>query len=145
MGFDPFQKKVCLGVEPSLPAYHAGVLPKHLQTDACASPIDPSSTGGSRTRKHEGLSSVALPLAYRAVSFKVARQGVEPRLTDSKSVVLSITLAGQTVKNDLFSQCPSQESNLVLDLRRVACVSVTLQGPGSLVVRARFELADTGS
>ena len=26
---------------------------------------------------------------------KVARQGIEPRLTDSKSVVLSITLASQ--------------------------------------------------
>ncbi len=43
---------------------------------------------------HQGLSLAAMPFAYRAIRFRAARQGVEPRLTDSKSVVLSITLAG---------------------------------------------------
>ncbi len=79
--------------------------------------IAPSSTGGIRTHRHQGLSLAAMPFAYRAVCCRAARQGVEPRLTDSKSVVLSITLAGRNLENGSFSQCPSQESNLVLDLR----------------------------
>ena len=62
----------------------------------------PSSTGGIRTHRHQGLSLAAMPFAYRAVSSQVARQGVEPRLTDSKSVVLSITLAGHN-RERLFS------------------------------------------
>jgi hypothetical protein len=45
-----------------------------------------------------------MPFAYRAVGCRVARQGVEPRLTDSKSVVLSITLAGRVVKSVSFSR-----------------------------------------
>ena len=64
-----------------------------------------SSARGIRTPIHQGLSLVAIPVcvahhadAPKAINFsnfKVARQGVEPRLTDSKSVVLSITLASQ--------------------------------------------------
>ncbi len=81
-----------------------------------------------------------MPFAYRAVCCRAARQGVEPRLTDSKSVVLSITLAGQNVENGSFSQCPSQESNLVLDLRRVACESVTLQGRVSSMFSSAGEI-----
>ena len=46
---------------------------------------------------------------------KVPRRGIEPRPTDSKSVMLSITLAGRIV------QQPIQESNLVQQLRKLTC------------------------
>jgi hypothetical protein len=55
-------------------------------------------------------------------AFKVARQGIEPCLTVSKTVVR----IHHTRKPCYFHQCPCQESNLIFDLRRVACVSTTL-------------------
>ncbi len=53
---------------------------------------------------------------------KVARQGIEPCLTVSKTVVR----IHHTRKPCCFHQCPCQESNLIFDLRRVACASTTL-------------------
>ena len=53
---------------------------------------------------------------------KVARQGIEPCPTVSKTVVR----IHHTRKPCCFHQCPCQESNLIFDLRRVACVSTTL-------------------
>ena len=48
--------------------------------------------------------------------FLAPRRGIEPRLAESKSAVLSGTLAGQNA-----TQCLDQESNLDLNLRRVRC------------------------
>ena len=53
---------------------------------------------------------------------KVARQGIEPCLTVSKTVVR----IHHTRKPCCSHQCPCQESNLIFDLRRVACASTTL-------------------
>ena len=70
---------------------------------------------------------------------KVARQGIEPRLTDSKSVVHP----SHSQASYYSFKCPSQESNLVLDLRKVACASGTLHGLDDLksgISNLKFEI-----
>jgi hypothetical protein len=57
--------------------------------------------------------------------------GVEPGLTASKAAVRPPHSQGK---------CPRQESNLVFDLRRVACESVTPQGPVRRTKRSRRDL-----
>ena len=91
---------------------------------------DRSDAGGIRTRKHEGLSFAAVPVRVpRRVcrgagdprsqrSIQVARRGVEPRLTVSKTVVLirytckpySITVSAPGIEPDLR---PSQGRVLI--------------------------------
>src|SRR4051812_48996562 len=75
-----FSIEVRLGIEPSLPPYHSGVQPQHLQTMSdpgwnrtitflvvaqASSPLDHginSDRGGSRTHRHEALDLIALPV-----------------------------------------------------------------------------------
>jgi len=54
---------------------------------------------------------------------EVARQGIEPCLTVSKTAVRI-----HHTRKPLMVEYPCQESNLIFDLRRVACVSTTLHG-----------------
>ena len=77
-----------------------------------------SRADGTRTHDIRLLKHV-LQLGSRS---SVARQGIEPCLTVSKTVVR----IHHTRKPCCFHQCPCQESNLIFDLRRVACVSTTL-------------------
>jgi hypothetical protein len=58
-----------------------------------------------------GLDAVAIP-----------HPGIEPGLAVSKTAV------HPAHSREVKTECPCQESNLVYDLRRVACESVTLQG-----------------
>ena len=105
-------------------------------------PMPLSDAGGIRTRNREGLSFAAVPVRLprlkkfevrsssceisnfrlRNSHFQTARQGIEPCLTVSKTVVR----IHHTRKPCCFHQCPCQESNLIFDLRRVVCASTTL-------------------
>ena len=57
------------------------------------------------------------------IASPVARQGIEPCLTVSKTVVRI-----HHTRKPLMVEYPCQESNLIFDLRRVACASTTLHG-----------------
>ena len=78
------------------------------------SPIDPCYP--------EEAEAQGLRFSFSLPPTQVARQGIEPCLTVSKTVVR----IHHTRKPCCFHQCPCQESNLIFDLRRVACVSTTL-------------------
>ena len=86
------------GIEPGLPPYHGGVLPKHLQTfRMIPDGVEPSSPachagvvavgprdrvvsdrGGSRTHRITRLSTWSLCLSLRTRSFKMAGPGIAP-------------------------------------------------------------------
>ena len=136
------------GIEPTL------LIESDCFTDSLDSQVQSthwfsSDAGGIRTRNREGLSFAAVPVrvprrhewcgwdsnpqtlrfelsryanSRTAPCCRVARQGIEPCLTVSKTVVR----IHHTRKPCCFHQCPCQESNLIFDLRRVACASTTL-------------------
>ena len=62
--------EVRLGIEPSLPPYHGGVQPQHLQTMFCSDP------GWNRTITFLDVAQVSLPLDHGIKS--VTEVGVEP-------------------------------------------------------------------
>ncbi len=114
-----------------------------------------SDAGGIRTRNHKGLSFVAVPVRVPRQT-QVVRVGLEPTNTEvrapptkgwsqslyqlaHRTMLPSSSPRNRTLSNSfedcranpshsqaILFQCPCQESNLIFDLRRVACVSTTL-------------------
>ena len=119
-----FHQEVRPGIEPGLPPYHGGVLPKHLQTlpapvvpdgvepssPACRAgivPFDHGTASGrsrSRTDKITSLSNWPLfPFAYSAVKWQVqeshlAGEGYEPSLGTGPPASKSASVASPGIE-----------------------------------------------
>ena len=66
--------EVRLGIEPSLPPYHGGVQPQHLQTNVFSTFSDP---GWNRTITFLHVTQVSSPLDH-GIKLPVTEVGVEP-------------------------------------------------------------------
>ncbi len=73
-----FDREVCPGIEPGLPAYHAGVRPKHIQTDSCRvipDGLEPRAHTRSVGRSYMSRRRLRL---WTTGSIRVIEVGVEP-------------------------------------------------------------------